>query len=158
MRTKLAIAFALLLPLLAACGSSAAHHPAAAAVTHTATPAPADPDPGTVAAAAECSRFTTASGVITAGTADDQTVGELVATLGVSSRAWVKQLDAAQKPAKGLPQGSSRPNLLAVDIARNGYLLSFTELEAATGGMDHVKHDWAKFLRSMTRTATACAG
>jgi len=154
MKARLAAA-ALSMPLLAACGSVAAHPPAAA-TRHAATPAP--PAAGTVAAAAECSRFTTASGVITSGTADDKTVGELAATLAVSERAWVKQLSAAAKPAKGLPQGPSRPNELAVDIDRDSYMLSLVNLDAATGGMDRVKGDWAKFLRQMSKTATACAG
>lgn len=147
-------AVALALPLLAGCGSSAASHPAAAA---TPSAAPSSTSAGAAAAAAECSRFNTASGAITSGTADDRTVGELAATLGVSGQAWVKQLSAAAKPAKGQPQGSSRPNDLAVDISRDSYMLSLVDLDAATNGMDRVKGDWAKFLRSMSKTATACA-
>jgi len=154
MRTAAAFAAIVLAASLAACGSApASHRGAATAAAQPATP----PSDASVAATAECARFTTISGTITAGTADDSTVGELVSTLSVSGLAWQNALSAASDPADGMAAGTGRAYALWVDIKHAAIAFGVLNLDADEGKIGMVNRAWGSAKDAMTKAANACA-
>jgi hypothetical protein len=149
-------AAALSLPLLALAACATTHPRPSTAPRPAAASQPAQ-SADARAADAECARFTRISGTITAGTASDLTVGELAATLQVSGIPWANALAAAAKPARGLPKGPTRANLLAVDMTGAAFRLSMVNLDVSDGKSGKINRAWSLVTSALTKAAGACA-